>query len=99
MIFYRWLYSKKSEEAEIDVGSYMFVMIKTNTKVFCKYNIENLTKGWTGGSYLFLRSKPMVHRFRPQTYIGCKYNVQKVPYFFVTEYEGSTKSVIIYISK
>ena len=34
--------------------------LKTNAKGFCKETIEKLTNYWTGGSYLVLRSKPMV---------------------------------------
>ena len=41
-------------------GDEFIVMAKTNTKVFYKDTIEKLTKDWPGGSYLVLRSKPMI---------------------------------------
>ena len=44
----------------MELGAELIGMVKTNTKVFCKETIEKLTKNWPGGSYLVLRSKPMV---------------------------------------
>ena len=49
-------------------------MVKTNTKVFCKDTIENLTKNWPVGSYIVFRSNPMVPGDRPLISIGYKYN-------------------------
>ena len=49
----------------MEVGSKFIGMVKTNTKGFCKETIEKLTKDWPGGSYLVLRSKPMVPGGRP----------------------------------
>ena len=43
--FSSWFYSKKLEEAATDVGADLIGMVKTNTKVFKKETIENLTKG------------------------------------------------------
>ena len=60
-------------------------MVKTNTKVFCKDTIEKLTKNWPGGSYLVLRSKPMVPGGRPLISIGYKYNARKDLSFIVTD--------------
>ena len=74
-------------------------MVKTNTKGFCKETIENLTKDWPGGSYLVLRSKPMLPGYRPIIVIGYKYNVQKVLSFIVTDNAWSTKTGIPYLSK
>ena len=39
---------------------------------FCKETIEKLTKNWPGGSYLVLRSKPMVPGGRPLIATGYK---------------------------
>ena len=91
-----WLSSKNSEEDAADVNAGMIGMVKTNKKVFCNETIENLTKYRTGGSYLVLRSKPMV---RPLIDIGYKYNTRKVLSFIVTEDSGSTKAGITYLSK
>ena len=74
-------------------------MAKTNTTGFCKDNIEKLTKGCPGGSYLVLRSKPMVPGGRPLIDIGYKYNAQKVLYFIVTEKSGITHAGLPYLSK
>ena len=50
----------------------MISMVKTNIKGFCRATIEGLTKDWTGGSYIVLRSKPMVTGKRPILAIGYK---------------------------
>ena len=60
-----WFSSKKVSEAVMEVGSKLICMVKTNTKGFCKENIDNLTKELSGGSYLVLRSKPMIPGGRP----------------------------------
>ena len=80
------------------IGADMIFMVKTNTRLLCKETIENITKAWTGGSYLVLRSKPMVPGGRPSISIGCKYNTRKVIPFF-TEDTGITKACIPYLSK
>ena len=59
-------------------------MVKTNTKVFCKATIEGLTQNWPGGSYIVLRSKPMLPGERPLLAISYKYNSWKVLSFFST---------------
>ena len=61
-IFDSWFASKKAAEAAMEFGAELIGMVKTNTKGFCKETIEKLTKYWPGGSYLVLRSKPMVAR-------------------------------------
>ena len=66
---------------------------------FCKDTIENLTKDWPGGSYLMLRSKPMVPGVRPLIDIGYRYNARKVLSFIVADNAGSTKTGIPYLSK
>ena len=48
-----------------EVGAKLIGMVKRNTKGFCKDTIDNLTKDWPGGSYLVLRIKTMVPRYRP----------------------------------
>ena len=78
----------------MEVGAELIGMVKTNTKVFCKDAIEKLTKYWPGGSYLVLRSKPMVPGDRPLIDIGYKYNARKFPYFIVTDNAGITKTDI-----
>ena len=83
----------------MEVGAELIVMVKTNTKGLCKETIENLTKDWTGGSYLVLRIKPMVPGDRPLIAIGYKYNAQKVLYFIVTDNAGSTLASLPYLSK
>ena len=48
----------------MDVGKDMIGMVKTNTKVFCNYNIKNMKNYLPGGSYLVLKRKYMVTRDR-----------------------------------
>ena len=74
-------------------------MLKKNTKGFCKEKIEKLTKDWPGGSYIELRSKPLVPRDRPLIAIGYKYNARKFLYFIVIDNAVSTKIGIPYLSK
>ena len=59
-LFDSWFASKKEVEAAMGVGADLISMVNTNTKGFLKETIEKLTKDWPGGSYLILRSKPMV---------------------------------------
>ena len=56
-------------------------VVKTNTKGLCKETIDNPKNYWQVGSYLVLRSKPMVPRGRKIIDIGDKYNVGEVIYF------------------
>ena len=44
----------------MELGAELIGMVKTKTKGFCKETIEKLTEDWPGGSYLVLRSSPMV---------------------------------------
>ena len=83
----------------MELGAELIGMVKTNTKGFCKEIIEKLTKNWPGGSYLVLRSKPMVPGGRPLIAIGYKYNARKVLSFIVTDSAGSTKNGVPYLSK
>ena len=83
----------------MELGAELIGMVKTNTKGFCKETIEKLTENWPGGSYLVLRSKPMLPGGRPLIAIGYKYNARKVLYFIVTENSGITKTGIPYLSK
>ena len=82
-----------------EVGAQLIGMVKTNTKGFCKETIKKLTKDCPGGSYLVLRSKPVVPGDRPLIDIGYKYNARKVPSFIVTDNAGSTKTGVTYLSK
>ena len=61
LIFGSFLSSKNLEESEMDFGAELICMVKTNTKIFCKETIENLTKDWPGGAYIVLRNKPMAY--------------------------------------
>ena len=63
-LFDCWFASKKVAEAAMEVAELIGV-VKTNTKGFCKKIISNITKYWPGGSYLVLRSKPMIPGDRP----------------------------------
>ena len=66
----------------MEIGAEFIGMVKTNTKGFYKETIEKFTKDWPGGSYLVLRSKPMVPGDRPLIAIGYKYNAWKVLSFY-----------------
>ena len=98
-LFDSWFASKKAAEAAIETRAELIGMVKTNTKGFCKETIEKLTKYWPGGSYLVLRSKPMVPGDRPLIAIGYKYNARKVLSFIVTDNSGRTNTGIPYLSK
>ena len=65
LLFESWFSSKHLAESAMDVVADMIDMVETNTKGLFKETIENLTKYWPGGSYLLLRSKPMVPGVRP----------------------------------
>ena len=99
LIFDSWFASNKVAEAAMEVGAELIVMLKTNTKGFCKETIEKLTKDWPGGSYLLLSNKPMVPGYRPLIAIGYKHNERKFISFIVTDNAGSTKTGIPYLSK
>ena len=81
------------------VGVDMMGMVQTNIKIFFKETIKNLTNNCPGGSYLVLRSKPMVIGVRHLVAIGYKYNAQEVLSFIVAENAGITNSGIPYLSK
>ena len=97
--FDSWFASKKAEESDMEVGAELIVMVKTNTKGFCKDAIDKLTKYWPVGSYLMLRSKPMVPGDRTLIAIGYKYNAWKVLSFIVIDNAGTTETDIKYLSK
>ena len=77
----------------------MIGMVTINKKGFCKENIENMKNNYPGGSYLVLKSKPMVPGDMLLFVIGYKYNSQKVLYFVVTDNTGITKAGITYLYK
>ena len=83
----------------MEVSAKLIGMVKTNIILFCKETIEKLAKDCPGGSYLVLRSKPMLPGDRPLIAIGYKYNARKVLYFIVTDNKGITKTGITYLSK
>ena len=65
-----WFSSKKAADAYASIGVNLISMVEKNTKGFCKAKIEGSTKDWPGGSYIVLRSKPMVPGERPLLAIG-----------------------------
>ena len=69
-LFESWLSSKKLLEASMEVGANLIGMVKIKTKGFCKDIIEKLTNYWPGGSYLALRSNPMLPGGRPIISLG-----------------------------
>ena len=73
-------------------------MVTTNTKVFCKNNIDNLTKDWPGGYYLVLKIKNIVPWDMSLIAIDYKYKTRKVLSFISTEDTRRTNSGIIYLS-
>ena len=83
----------------MELGADLIGMVKINNKGFCKETIEKLTKDWPGGSYLLLRSKPMVPGGRTLIAIGYNYNAWKVLSFIVTDKTWITKTGIPYLSK
>ena len=66
----KWISFKKSADAYASIGVNLISMVKKNTKGFCKAKIEGSAKDWPGGSYIVLRSKPMVPGERPLLAIG-----------------------------
>ena len=64
--------------------------VKTSNKVFLS-TLEQLIKDRTGGSYLVLKSTPIVPGDTPLMAIGYKYNYRKVLGFIATEEAGSTE--------
>ena len=69
-LFDSWFASKNAAEYAMEIGAELIGMVKTNIKRFCKETIEKLKKDWPGGSYLVLRSKPMVPGYNPLIDIG-----------------------------
>ena len=96
LLFDSWFASKKAAESTMEIGAEFIGMVNANNKGFFKETIEKLTKYWPGGSYLLLRSKPMVPGGSLSVSIGYKYNVQKVLYFIFTDNSGITKTGIPY---
>ena len=91
--------SKKAEGSAVEVGAGLIGMLKTNNKGCGNETIEKVTKDWPGGSYLVLRSKPMVPRSRPLIGIVYKYNVGRLLHFIATSDAGIKKSDTPYLSK
>ena len=98
-LFGSWFSSKKLAEATMYVCADIIGMVKINIKGFCKDTIDEIKNDFPGGSYLVLRSKPMIPWGRPLFSIGYKYNAWKVISFIATYYAGSTKSGIPYLYK
>ena len=76
-LFDSWFTLKKAEEDAMELCAELLGMVKTNTKGLCKDTTEKLKKDWPGGSYLVLRSKPMVPGGRPLIANEQKYNTRK----------------------
>ena len=83
----------------MNVGADSIGLMKTNTKGFCKDISKNMTKYWTGGSYLVFKINTMVPGDRPLISIDYKYNSLKVLYLIATEGAGGTTSGIPNLSK
>ena len=73
--------------------------VKIFQKGFCLAILENLKKYWPGGSYLVMKSNPIVPGGRPLLAIGYKYNYRKVLGFIATEGAGSTALDDPYLSR
>ena len=69
------------------------------TKIFCKDNINNMSKDLPEGYNLFLNIKPMVPGGRALPAIGCNFNFWKVLSFITKEVKWSIKYDNIYLSK
>ena len=82
----------------MELGAELIGMVKTNTRVFYKETIEKLTKDCPGGSYLLLRSKPMVTGDRPFIAIVYRYNARKVLSFIVTDKHKDCYYLFIQVS-
>ena len=75
----------RSSEAATGICCDFIVIVITNTKEYCKNNINNLLKDWPGGSYLAFKGKPEVPGYRLLAAIGYKYNSHRVLSFVTTE--------------
>ena len=62
--------SKKAYNAAKSVYVGFIGIVKTNTKGFFKYTIEELAKDWSSGSYIVFSSKPIVPGERSLISIG-----------------------------
>ena len=67
-------------------------------KDFCLATLENLMKYCPDGSYLVLKSTPMVPGDIPLMDIKYKYNYRKILVFISTEGSGSTEPGDTYLS-
>ena len=74
-------------------------MVKTSHKGFFLATLENLMKNWLGGSYLVVKSTPIVPRGRPILAIGYNCNYRKVLGFIATEGARSTEPGDPYLSR
>ena len=83
--------SVKTAEEMADVGVDYFRLVKTSHKEFPIITLKKLTKDWTGGSYLVMKSNPIFPDERPLLAIWYKYNSRKVLGFIATEGAGSTE--------
>ena len=80
------------------VGANIIGVVTTN-KVVYKYTNTNLKKDLPGGSYLMLKSKPVVPGDIPLIDIVCKYKYWKFLSFIVTEGSGRKNMLFpIYLS-
>ena len=60
---------KKYEEVMAE-GVYFCGLVNTSHKFFCLATLENLMKDWLGGSYLVMKSTPIVPVGIPHLDIG-----------------------------
>ena len=67
-----WFSSVKIDEEEMAAVFDVFGMAKTIHKGFCLSTIKKLTKDWPGGSYIVMKSNPIVPGAITLLSIGCK---------------------------
>ena len=72
--------------------------MKTSHKSFCLATLEKLMKYSPEGTYLVIKSTPIVTGGRPLLIIRYKYNSRKVLGFIATEGYGSTEPSDLYLS-
>ena len=80
----------------MEVGAYLFGMVKKNTKLFFREINEKLTKDQPGGSYLMLSSKSVEPSGRELIASRYKFNMWKVLYLVVTDNTGNTQEGLPY---
>ena len=73
----------------MDVGADFICFLNWNNRIFCKGNINNMTKYVPEGYNILLNIKPMVPGIRPLLDIGYNFNFWKVLSFITKEVQWS----------